>query len=83
MIHGATPTASAYFVSNPVETINDIVVGTSNLLKLARQKILKAFFICLVWKFMVLRIQMTYLKKEIGTTLNTMAIRSCYPEAKE
>ena len=82
IIHGAAPTASAYFVSNPVETINDIVVGTSNLLKLARQKDIKSFLYMSSMEVYGAPHSDDLLKEEIGTTLNTMAIRSCYPEAK-
>lgn len=38
IVHGACPTASRYFIQNPVETIRSIVLGTENMLKLAVQK---------------------------------------------
>lgn len=38
IIHAAAPTASRFFVTNPVETINAIVNGTMNILEFARQK---------------------------------------------
>ncbi|MGN1030648.1 MAG: NAD-dependent epimerase/dehydratase family protein, partial [Butyricicoccaceae bacterium] len=43
MIHGASPTSSRYFVSNPVETILTAVNGTRNLLELAREKQIQGF----------------------------------------
>lgn len=38
IIHGASPTSSKFFVSNPVETINTIINGTINVLELAKEK---------------------------------------------
>lgn len=38
IVHGACPTASAYFVEHPVETIAAIVDGTRSVLELAREK---------------------------------------------
>lgn len=38
IIHGASPTASSFFVQHPVETINAIVTGTGNILELAKRK---------------------------------------------
>lgn len=43
IIHGASATASAYFVEHPVETIETAVVGTRNLLELAKDKHVKGF----------------------------------------
>lgn len=41
IIHGASATASAYFVEHPVETIQTAVLGTQNILELAREKQVK------------------------------------------
>ena len=41
IIHGASATASAFFVEHPVETIQTAVLGTQNVLKLAREKRVK------------------------------------------
>ena len=38
IIHGASPTRSRTFVDNPVETIHTAVIGTDNILKLAKEK---------------------------------------------
>lgn len=42
IIHGANPTASKYFVTHPVETIQSIINGTDNILKLAVEKQIKS-----------------------------------------
>lgn len=41
IFHGASPTASEYFVNNPVETIKTSVIGSLNILELAMQKNVK------------------------------------------
>lgn len=43
IIHAASQTASKEFVDHPVETINTSVLGTFNLLKLAKEKTVKGF----------------------------------------
>ena len=42
IIHGANPTASKYFVTHPVETIQSIINGTDNILKFAVEKKIKS-----------------------------------------
>lgn len=42
IIHGANPTASKYFVTHPVETIQSIINGTDNILQLAVEKKIKS-----------------------------------------
>ena len=43
IIHGASPTASRYFIEKPVETIKTSVNGTINMLELAVNKKVKSF----------------------------------------
>lgn len=43
VLHGANPTASLYFVNNPVETITTAVLGTKRMLELAREKNVEGF----------------------------------------
>ncbi len=38
IVHGASPTGSRYFVEKPVETIQTALVGTENILKLAKEQ---------------------------------------------
>ncbi len=42
MIHCASATTSSYMISNPVETADSIVMGTHNILELARQRKIKS-----------------------------------------
>lgn len=41
IVHGASPTSSKYFVSNPVETIRTALDGTTNILSFAEEKKVK------------------------------------------
>lgn len=43
IIHAASPTSSAYFVSNPVETIMAAIVGTKNMLDFAKKNEVQGF----------------------------------------
>lgn len=43
IIHGASPTASRFFVQNPVETITTAFEGTKNALNCAKEKGVKSF----------------------------------------
>lgn len=82
IIHCASPTASSYFVENPVETIQTAVLGTNNMLKIAKDNSVKGF-IYLSSMEVYGRIQ-----KEISVTedmlghINHLSVRSSYPEAK-
>jgi len=42
IVHCAAATASSYMISNPVETADGIVLGTRNMLELAKQKNVKS-----------------------------------------
>lgn len=82
IIHGANPTASSYFVENPVETIKIAVLGTNNILNLAKEKNISSLVYLSSMEIYGAphtdeRIDETY-----GTTVDTMSVRSCYPEAK-
>ena len=82
IIHGANPTASSYFVENPVETIKTAVWGTNNILNLAKEKNISGL-VCLSSMEVY-----GYPKKghkvkeeEIGA-LTPLDIRNSYPIAK-
>ena len=82
IIHGASPTASAFFVEHPVETINIAVQGTTNLLNLAVKKAVKGFvYLSSMEVYGAPQTDDLILESE-GTTIDTMSVRSSYPEAK-
>ncbi len=82
IIHGASPTASLFFVQHPVETIQIAVKGTSNLLELAREKAIKSFVYLSSMEVYGAPQADTLIPESQGCTLDSMAVRSCYPIAK-
>lgn len=82
IIHGASPTASAFFVEHPVETIETNVKGTSRLLQLAKEKKSAGFVYLSSMEVYGAPLSDQVIDETQGTTLDTMVVRSCYPEAK-
>lgn len=82
IIHGASPTASAFFVEHPVETINIAVQGTTNLLNLAAKKAVKGFVYLSSMEVYGAPQTDDLILESQGTTIDTMSVRSSYPEAK-
>lgn len=82
IIHGASPTASAFFVQHPVDTIQAAVLGTRNLLELARENNAAGFIYLSSMEVYGAPKDDIPLKETAGTTIDTMSVRSCYPEAK-
>lgn len=83
IIHTANPTASAYFISNPVETMDAIYQGSKNVLDFAKKTRVKGVvYLSSMEVFGVVdnkddRIS----EKELGY-LDIGNIRSCYSEGK-
>lgn len=82
IVHGASPTASTFFVEHPVETINTAVIGTMNLLKLAVEKRVLGFTYLSSMEVYGAPHADDIIYENQGTTIDTMSVRSCYPEAK-
>lgn len=82
IIHGASPTASLFFVEHPVETIRIAVEGTSKLLELARQKRVTGFIYLSSMEVYGAPHDDALIPESQGCTLDAMAVRSCYPIAK-
>ena len=81
IIHTASPTASSYFVSQPVETINSIVLGTLNVLKNAKINSVRSMvFLSSMEIYGVLNSE--NVKENENGIINTMNVRSSYSEAK-
>lgn len=82
IIHGASPTASNFFVTNPVETIKVSVMGMMNLLELAKEKRVKGFiYLSSMEVYGEVRTEKKLSENILGN-LNTMTIRNSYPESK-
>lgn len=82
IVHGANPTASNYFVEKPVETINTAVFGTMNVLQLAKEKIVEGMVYLSSMEVYGAPYTDDLIPETQGTTVDTMSVRSCYPEAK-
>ena len=82
VIHGASPTASKYFVEHPVETIQTAVIGTMNLLRLAKEKQCQGFVYLSSMEVYGSVEEETPLHEDDLRYLNPLAVRSCYPESK-
>ena len=82
IVHGASPTASAFFVEHPVKTIKTAVLGTMNLLELAVKKQVQGFVYLSSMEVYGAPHTDAVIPESQGTTVDTMAVRSCYPEAK-
>ena len=82
IIHGANPTASNYFVENPVETIRTAVWGTNNILNLAKEKNISGLVYLSSMEVYGTPHTDELIDETHETTVDTMSVRSCYPEAK-
>ena len=83
VIHAASETSSRNFVERPVETIKTAIVGTTNVLELAREKKVKAFLYVSSMEMYGEPDQAHYIVSERDCgRLDTMSSRSSYPESK-
>lgn len=82
VIHGASPTASAYFAKYPLETIHISIKGTWNLLAFAQQKNVKGFLYISSMEVYGSHKTDDVIDEQGIAIIDTMSPRSCYPEAK-
>lgn len=82
IMHAASPTASKYFVENPVETIKTTVAGMNSVLELARAKKVSGAVYLSSMEVYGAPLNDEVIKESQGTTVDTMSVRSCYPEVK-
>lgn len=82
IIHGASPTTSKFFITNPVETIKTIIEGTLNLLDIAKMKYNSSFiYLSSMEVYGVVETE-SILKEENLGYLDLQNIRNCYSESK-
>ena len=83
IIHCAAATASAYMISNPVEVADGIVLGTRNILELAKNKKVKSMVYISSMEVYgtVADIGRPRREDELGD-ISLCSSRSCYPLAK-
>ena len=83
IVHGASPTASAYFVQKPVETIMTAVLGTRSILELARQKHVQSVVFLSSMEAYGANLSDDPVYEDSPTFVNTSSVRNCYPQAKQ
>lgn len=82
IIHGASPTASSFFVNNPVETMHTAICGTKNMLETARQHQVKGFlYLSSMEAYGTVRSEEKLNESDLGA-VDLLNVRSCYPESK-
>lgn len=82
IIHGASPTASLYFVQHPVATIQTAVKGTKNILELAKKNQMESVLYLSSMEMYGAPLTDELIQETQGCTLDSMTVRSCYPIAK-
>ncbi|RHB40481.1 NAD(P)-dependent oxidoreductase [Enterocloster aldenensis] len=82
IIHAASQTSSKAFISEPVETIITAIKGTRNVMEIARaNNVLGVVYLSSMEVYGSPSTD-NKIDESYSTNLNTMAIRSCYPESK-
>lgn len=82
IIHTASQTSSKAFVDTPVETISVAIDGTRNILEFARNQNLKRFVYLSTMEVYGAPQSDEKIDELHSTNLDTMKVRSCYPESK-
>lgn len=82
IIHGASITSSKAFVEEPVDVIMGAVIGTKNLLEIARVNNVKSFVYLSSMEIYGAPSDDTKILENNASNLNTMTPRSGYPESK-
>lgn len=82
IIHGASQTSSKAFVNEPVETIMTALNGTKNMLEIARLSNVKSFVYLSSMEVYGSPTTDEKIKETHSTNIDSMIVRSCYPESK-
>ena len=82
IVHGACPTASAFFTEHPVETIQTIISGTYNILDFARRKNAKGVVHLSSMEVYGETLTKQKLSENDLGKIDLTSPRSSYPEAK-
>ena len=82
VVHGASKTASMEFIGKPVETIETAVIGTINILKLAKRKMINGFvYLSSMEVYGYPKKGHKVTENDIGS-LTPRDLRNCYPISK-
>lgn len=82
IIHGASQTSSRAFINEPVETIMTAFQGTKNMLDIAKLSNVKGFIYLSSMEVYGIPSTDEKIDETHCTDLDTMKVRSCYPESK-
>ncbi|MBQ7995514.1 MAG: NAD-dependent epimerase/dehydratase family protein [Bacilli bacterium] len=83
IIHCASNTSSAFFVTNPVETIDILVSGTKNALEFAKEKRVKGFlYLSTLEVYGDVFDDAVAIDESAFHYLDFLSVRSSYPEGK-
>lgn len=82
IIHAASITSSKAFINTPVEVSKTNFIGTLNLLNLAAEKKVASFIYLSTMEVYGSPATSEQITEKHGTNLDTMSVRSCYPESK-
>lgn len=82
IIHGASITASKMMVENPVEVIQTNLIGTINMLELAKKCKVKSMIYLSTMEAYGFTTREEVLTEDNVQYLNPLALRSSYPESK-
>lgn len=83
IVHGASQTASQEFVKHAVETINTSILGTMNLLKLAKEKHVRGFVYLSSMEMYGYPKKGHKVKEEEAGALSPLNLRNSYPISKQ
>jgi len=82
MIHGAANTSSQAFVKEPVSIVKTNIGGTIRMLELAKQNHVKSFVFLSSMEVYGAPSSDEKILETNSTNLDSMSVRSCYPESK-
>lgn len=83
ILHGASPTSSRYFVTNPVETIMTAIMGTKNILDFAKRKCVKGLvYLSSLEVYGVPQTEDGVVKETDYGYIDPLSVRSSYSEGK-
>lgn len=81
VIHAASPTASAFFIHNPVETLEAIADGTQHVLEMAREKnVTSLVFLSSMEVYGTINSE--NVREEDYGPLDPLSVRASYPQGK-
>ncbi len=83
IVHAAGPTTSKYFVEHPVETIHSIVMGTDQILALAKKnKVKNMVYLSSMEEYGNPQTEDKLMTEEKCGFIDHLSLRSSYPEGK-